>query len=399
MLIATMNHTLTIADLIAPGGPLFPAEVVAGQDKLLNPVSWVVSLRPYPPALPRLRGGELVLVAIEHLARLEPPTTLADVIRELASRDAAAIAVRGEIDKQAVDAATQTALPLLQTEAGAPLQDIEQAVMRECALYQARREILPVMDPQGWADDLLARRLTSPTDLQSLARKQGFSVANHYAVAYLSPLPHAANHNEADTQKSLFQRIADRIEKESRKTGVSAIARPHKEGLAVILAAGAEVTLLSTLDGNGLACGIGREKPLLEAPTSLSEAMLAASASSLLYSGAPTRYANMGADRLLVLLYSEHPSDLDSFVEATLGPLLTHDAHSATPFLPTLQAFIEHGGRLRETAAAIYIHRNTLAYRLDRAAEILGVDLKDPSARLSIELALRAFLLTGDHSG
>ncbi|MBF6614416.1 MAG: PucR family transcriptional regulator [Chloroflexi bacterium] len=389
-----MNHTLTIADLIAPGGPLFPAEVIAGQDNLRNPVSWVVSLRPYPPALPRLQGGELALVATEHLARLEPPTTLADLIRQLASRDAAAVAVRGEIDKQAVDAATQTALPLLQTEARAALQDIEQAVMRECALYQARREILPVKDPQGWADDLLAGRLTSAADLQSLARKEGFSTTTHYAVAYLIPMPGAANPNEAETPKSIFQRITERIQKESRKTGAAAIARPHKEGLAVILPPGTECVLLPTLDGSGLACGIGREKPFAQTPTSLSEATLAASASSLLYNGTPTRYTHMGADTLLILLYSQHHNDLENFVEAVLGPILRHDARSTTPFLPTLRAFMEHGGRLRETAAAIYVHRNTLAYRLDRAAEILGVDLKDPSATLSIQMALRALPLT-----
>src|SRR2546423_1362947 len=108
-----MDNVLTVRDLSLPGEPLDPAEVMAGQSRLQNPVSWVVSLRPYPPAFPRLRGGELVLVATEHLLRLEPPTTLADVIRHLASRGAAGVAVRGDIDKAAVDAAQEDGVPLL----------------------------------------------------------------------------------------------------------------------------------------------------------------------------------------------------------------------------------------------------------------------------------------------
>src|SRR5436309_15747361 len=102
---------LTVRDLLMPGEPLDQAEVVAGRNRLHNPVSWAVSLRPYPPAFPRLRGGELALVAAEHLARLDPPTTLADVVRQLVSREAAGMAVRGEVDHTAVQVAEAEGLP------------------------------------------------------------------------------------------------------------------------------------------------------------------------------------------------------------------------------------------------------------------------------------------------
>jgi purine catabolism regulator len=99
-----------------------------------------------------------------------------------------------------------------------------------------------------------------------------------------------------------------------------------------------------------------------------------------------------------VLLYRDHPGALRAFVNDTLGPLIKHDERSATPLLPTVKAFTEHGGRLRETAAEIFVHRNTLAYRLDRAAELLGADLKDASTRLAVEIALRALHLLDSSS-
>jgi len=136
----------------------------------------------------------------------------------------------------------------------------------------------------------------------------------------------------------------------------------------------------------------------MQSEDSLAEAEMSLLASERFYDNRPVRFAEMGADRLLLILLRDRPAELEAFVELTLGPLLRHDARSASPLLPTVRSFVEHGGRLRETAAEIYVHRNTLAYRLDRAAEILGADLKEARARLAIELALRALLLLGQSS-
>lgn len=389
-----VESILTVRDLLSPGGPLDPSEVLAGQAHMLNAVSWVVSLRPFPPAFPQMKGGEFALVATEHLARLDPPTTLGSVIRHLASRRASGVAVRGEVDAPAISASGETGLPLIRLPSDAPLHDIEQAIMRECALHQARREMLPPDDPTVWVDALLAGRFSSTSEAQSQAKRHGYNLAAHYAVAYLTlPDEHTANPEE---QKEVSRDVTARIDGLSARQDASIIARPLDEGVVVLLAQGSESRLLSALVGMRLACGISTERPLSQAPEAWEEARLAALASAKLHAQRPTHYASLGADRLLMLLYRDHPAQVAAFVEDTLGPLLRHDARSATPLLPTLRAFIAHGGRLRETAAEIYVHRNTLAYRLDRAAEILHTDLKDPDARLAIELALRALPLAGD---
>jgi hypothetical protein len=400
-----MDTTLTVRDLLLPGEPLDPAEVLAGASGLHNPVSWVVSLRPYPPAFPRLRGEELALVATEHLAGLDPPTTLADVVRQLLSRNAAGVAVRGEVDGPAIQAAEDGGLPLLLLHGDAPLHDIEQAIMRVCALYQARREMLPAEDPDAWVADLLAGRIATYAEAQSLARRQGYRLATHYAAAYLNAefemrnsaskpdsIPNSAFRTPHSDRRA-FEDLEARLKNERKASSAALLVQQWGDGLAVLLPQGSEDALPALLVGSGLPCGIGREKPLLEASDSLAEAQLAAIASALLHGGEPVRFQDLGADRLLVLLYRDHPVELKAFVEENLGPLLQHDAGSATPILPTLQSFVAHGGRLRETASDIYVHRNTLAYRLDRASEILGVDLRDSDTRLSIELALRALPL------
>ena len=150
---------------------------------------------------------------------------------------------------------------------------------------------------------------------------------------------------------------------------------------------------VATLNTQHLAVGIGSARQLAEAHLSLNEAQMAAQAAKLLNRGQTTSYSELGADRLLLGVQASHPEELEAFVRDTLGPLLKHDARSANPLLPTLRAFLEQGGHLRDTAEALYVHRNTLAYRLDRAAELLGVDLKDGRTRLALALALRALPL------
>lgn len=385
-----MDDTLTVRDLIRPGEPLSQAEVLAGEGRLSNPVTWVVSLRPYPPALPQLRGGELALVAVEHLARLDPPPTMASVVRQLASLDAAGVAVRGEVDRYAVEAARQADLPLLRLPPATPLHDIEQAIMRECALSQARREISPPIDLSAWLDSLLSGDIMSNSQAQEAATRQGYDLAGSYVLAYLKPTD-----GGRDSLMRVAREVEGRLKKGEFAKGEAPIVRPHDDGVMVLLAPVAQRRLFKAVAELQLSCGISRERLLLQVAESLAEAQIADLASAHLHDGAPTYYDQLGADRLLLLLYQERPDELKGFVEETLGPLLRHDARSAVPLLPTVQAFVEHGGRLRETAAEIYVHRNTLAYRLDRAAEILGADLKQPRTRLAIELALRALPLLG----
>jgi PucR family transcriptional regulator, purine catabolism regulatory protein len=57
--------------------------------------------------------------------------------------------------------------------------------------------------------------------------------------------------------------------------------------------------------------------------------------------------------------------------------------------LTTLDVYLEHESSVVATAAALGLHRNTVADRIARSQRILGVDLHDPDDRLAVELACR----------
>ena len=78
---------------------------------------------------------------------------------------------------------------------------------------------------------------------------------------------------------------------------------------------------------------------------------------------------------------------------AFLAPLLANDARRAVALLPTLQAFLRNDAQPSRTCTELFIHRNTLNYRLRRIEELLGVDLTTLEAQITCVLALRLWEL------
>jgi DNA-binding PucR family transcriptional regulator len=62
----------------------------------------------------------------------------------------------------------------------------------------------------------------------------------------------------------------------------------------------------------------------------------------------------------------------------------------------TLEAYLDHAGDVKRTAAALSLHRGGLYYRLRRIEEVAGVDLHDGEDRLLCHLALRLARLSAD---
>lgn len=56
--------------------------------------------------------------------------------------------------------------------------------------------------------------------------------------------------------------------------------------------------------------------------------------------------------------------------------------------LGTLEAYFTHGLSISETARALFIHRNTLLYRLDRVAELTGYNPREFTAAVQLYLAI-----------
>ena len=79
-----------------------------------------------------------------------------------------------------------------------------------------------------------------------------------------------------------------------------------------------------------------------------------------------------------------------------------HDRAHRTEYLPTLRAYLENNRSTTAAAAALFIHKTTLFYRLEQMEKLAGPFLKDPELLFLYEyslLLLRLLPGKGDASG
>ncbi len=75
---------------------------------------------------------------------------------------------------------------------------------------------------------------------------------------------------------------------------------------------------------------------------------------------------------------------LQLLCSAALHELKKYDAKNNTELYHTLQVFLRRERNVLQTSKELFIHRSTLAYRLERIQKITGINLDDPKERLSL---------------
>ncbi len=75
-------------------------------------------------------------------------------------------------------------------------------------------------------------------------------------------------------------------------------------------------------------------------------------------------------------------------VEVLRAEVFVPLAAAGSPLLATLDAYLSHGGALEPAARSLFVHPNTMRYRLRRVAEITGRDPWRPRDMLSLNIAL-----------
>lgn len=78
-------------------------------------------------------------------------------------------------------------------------------------------------------------------------------------------------------------------------------------------------------------------------------------------------------------------NDASDYVQHYLAPLLEPKQRD---LLETLAAYLENHLNLATTSRVLFIHRNTLLYRITKIEKILGYSLENPHGVLSLQLAL-----------
>lgn len=92
---------------------------------------------------------------------------------------------------------------------------------------------------------------------------------------------------------------------------------------------------------------------------------------------------------ILEMLRAVPQDDLRSFYMYTFRGFSSVGEEEKKTLLQTLSVYLDTQCQISETAKRLFVHRNTVVYRLEKCEDILGEDIKDSEIALRIRLALK----------
>src|SRR4028119_253619 len=69
-------------------------------------------------------------------------------------------------------------------------------------------------------------------------------------------------------------------------------------------------------------------------------------------------------------------------------PLVEHDRSRGSDRVKTLRTYFAVGANASEAADRLFLHRNSMTYRLERISKLTGLDLREPWIVLALQLGL-----------
>lgn len=123
-----------------------------------------------------------------------------------------------------------------------------------------------------------------------------------------------------------------------------------------------------------------------ELPRAYQQARRATEVGRRLSGNSPAHFDNLGVHRLIGLIPDRH--EVIDFANDILGEL-ADASPEAEDLRTTLQTLLDHNLNVAEASRSLFMHYNTMRYRVTKLEKILGPFATDPNLRLNIAVALQ----------
>lgn len=252
-------------------------------------------------------------------------------------------------------------------------------------------------------DDLLHEKVISRSHIISIGKSYGWDLSGSFIPVVIEV------HNSKETyDKSLIFPMQN-IVLDCEKMGISNVipielnncvlilfqqTKPQGKIMETIL----QVSQNFLLQFDDSWIGIGRDvDDIMQLPQSFIQAKTAINlAQKVPILGRVVHFDDLGVYRVLLDMPDQKQNIInkDLFIDEKIGKLIRQDGSNNTDFILTLETFFEQNCNLRQSAKKLFIHHNTMRYRLDQIESLLGVSLKDSNVCLEIQIALKLKTIT-----
>ncbi len=388
--------------------------LVAGADGLDRNIRWVYTAEVLEDALQVahwLNGGELLFLT--GIGLRENAGRLTELIRSVAAKNIAGIVIFigpyiQNIDDQSLQLANQLKMPLFELPWEVKLVEVSHEICSAIIMKEMEEQSL-----QNLLENILFSKFESPDSFVKITALHGYDLAvpQRVLIADLDDFEAFLKDKGGKDEyavlrlKSEFQKVVRRA---LSKNNQQALAMPRSDSIIMLVPGGENddrnikklvddirKNVTEQLYGLTVSVGIGNcYQDLKDMKQSLHEAEQALRVAKLNERKNSTCFfKKLGVYRLL--LNCNDRKGLESIFQEMLGELLQYDRHNGTNLVKTLAIFLEEKGSLIVTAGRLFIHRNTLTYRLQKIEEVSGFKINNAEDCFNLQLALKIGKLLG----
>lgn len=346
-----------------------------------------------------IHGEELVIVTNESLTGNDE--RIIDMIKVMASKNIAAFVINeGQISKRVMDYCNEIELPLYELSVNLHLIDLSQivckALVEEESNTNSRERILSSI---LYTDNL------NVEEIMEQANYLGVNLSGKHRVVILQMQEtEELEENKPRVTEGYLMEMRENIKKsiknEFRSYGLRRVMVLPQMDAAIVLLPSELFSrdLLITILNNIITriernyhllvkVGVGTsyeyiedfKKSHQEAKNTLAISRIAAKEQKVYF------YEDLGIYALITQI--TNGKFLDDYVESKIGKLIKADQMQEGELCETLETYLEHNCNANATAEALFIHRNTMRYRMDKIKRILDEDISDMSVFLELKLA------------
>lgn len=379
------------------------AKVIAGAEGLERIVRWV-HVGDVPNVTDWVNGGELLIIT--GIGAKQDAASLMQLVKNIEEKNLAGLIINvgpyiPEVPEQVVEYADSLGFPLMEIPWETKLVEVTQEICSTIIMKQMEEKSV-----RDLLENILFEDFDNPDMLINRGTYYGYELKGFFHVAIIDIDDFAfylKDKNIIDEKKILeikgqFQNVLNACLTRNNKKAMSMM---RSDSIVVLVPVnnknGDEIKKLAeqiknsvtkNIPGITVSIGIGNcYDKLTEMKKSLSEAERALQAAKWMHANNKVfYYKDLGIYRLLFKVGDNQ--ELESFCQETIGALLDFDRLHHAELLSTLEAFLTENGNLVKAAQKMFIHRNTLKYRLQKIEELTFISLGDSNHRLNLQIGL-----------
>lgn len=374
-------------------------QLIAGKKGIKNEVEWVHMVENKEIST-FLRGGEIAFITGVGLNE----ETLEDLIYSIYKQNASAVIVNigpyiPEVPKEVIQFADEHDFPLYVVPWRVYMADIIKTFCSEITRFEQKELELTA----AFTNALIVPEMDSV--YVPVLMKKGYLSSWHYIVTIVDicdHLPDGINNPIDSTRLNRFRKVLERSLKEEKSEIVSFV---YNNKIIMIFPDMSYQTVKQLVNQyihawdmqlkehekyyvalGELSNGIRRISDSYKTADKIIEL--------LKYDHRMNEIVSYEDSHLYKLLF--HISDMkyiEQYCMDMIDPLIHYDHMNHTNLVSTLDAYMKHNGSLQETAEELYVHRNTVNYKIKKIESILDIKLSDFHHRTELECALLAYKL------